>query len=78
MILYSIQVIKLLIKLSLNVKIGHVSGKKDIPLNMPAPCGLCFVVMERVDAEHDGDTFTQCSKKGFIIYVKSKPVFWMT
>ena len=45
---------------------------------MPAPCTLGFVVTERVDADYTGDTVSPRFRVGFIIYVKSAPVYWMS
>ena len=45
---------------------------------MPASCGLGFVITARVDANYSVDTVTQRSKKGFIVYVTSPPVYWMS
>ena len=79
MSLYLIQVIQLFIKLSFNVKIGpqasfHVSGKDYLPPNLSDPRGLGFVVKARIDEDYTGDTFTQGSRTGFIIYVNSATV----
>ena len=41
-----------------SIKFGHISGKEDISPNMPAPCGLGFVVTSSVDSDHVGDTVT--------------------
>ena len=59
-------------------KFGHVSGKEDIALKMSAPCGLHFVVTERVDVDHAGDIVTRQSRKGIMIYVNSALVYWMS
>ena len=59
-------------------KFGHVSGNEDLPPNMPATRGLVFVIMPRVDVYHSGYTFTQSSRTGFLIYVNSAPVYWMS
>ena len=45
---------------------------------MPSPCGLSFVVISRVDADHAGDTVTRRSSKGYIIYVNIAPVYCMS
>ena len=43
---------------------------------MPDPRGLYFVVAARVDADHSGDIVTRRSSTGYIIYVKSAPIYW--
>ena len=45
-------------------KFVHIYSKEDLPPNMSAPRDLCFVVMPRVDGDHDGDTFTQRYRTG--------------
>ena len=59
-------------------KFIHVYGKDNIPPNMPAPCGLYFMVTVRVDAEHTGETGKQLSRTGFIIYINSTSVYCMS
>ena len=57
---------------------GHVSGKEYIPPNMPDPHGLGFLVTKIVDAYHNVETVTQSYSTGFIIYVNSVLVQWMS
>ena len=45
---------------------------------MPAPCGFGFVITPRVDTDHYGDTITQRSMTGFLMYVKSAPMYLMS
>ena len=56
----------------------HVSGKQDLTLNMPAKRGLGFVIKARVDSYHSVDTVTQRYRTGFLIYVKSVSIYWMS
>ena len=51
---------------------------EELPGNMPKPRGLGFVVRAYVDADHAGDTVTRRSRTGFIVYVNSAPVYWMS
>eukprot|EP00957_Ditylum_brightwellii_P072494 5508876-Ditylum_brightwellii.AAC.1 len=37
-------------------KFGHISGEEELPLNMPEPRGLGFVMSAKVDADHAADT----------------------
>ena len=57
---------------------GHVSGKENIPPNMHVPRVLCFVVNARIDGDHYKDIGTERSRTGFIVYVNSAPVYWMS
>ena len=45
---------------------------------MPAKRGLGFVIKARVDSYHSVDTVTQRYRTGFLIYVKSVSVYWMS
>ena len=45
---------------------------------MTATHGLGFLVTARVDSDCAGNTVTQRYSTGFIIYVNSVPVYWMT
>ena len=58
-------------------KFGHISGKEDLPLNMPAPCGLGFLVTVRVDAEHSRYTVIQRYRTGFLIHVTIEPIYYL-
>ena len=57
---------------------NHISDKDYIPMNMHAPHGLGFAGMKRVDTDRSGDTVTRRSSIGFIIYVNSVPVYWIS
>ena len=57
---------------------GHCAGDKILPANMPKARGLGFLVSVRVDADHAGDTITIRSRTGYIDYVNSAPVYWMS
>ena len=57
---------------------GHVQGKEEIPTNMPESRGIGFVMRAKVDADHAGDTITRRSRTGFIIYLNSAPIYWMS
>ena len=46
-------------------------------MNMPSPHGLAFVIISRVDAYHAGDTVTQSSTTGFLMYANIVSVYWM-
>ena len=49
-----------------------------MPLNVPMPRGKNFKIKSYVDSDHAGDSITQRSKTGFIVYVNSAPIYWMS
>ena len=57
---------------------GHLSGKEEMPPNMPEFRGEGFVIWARVDADHASDTITRQSWTGFLIYINSAPVYWLS
>ena len=57
---------------------GHVQGVEEMPPNAPEPRGMGFVLRAKVDADHAGDTTTRHSRTGFIVYLNSAPVYWMS
>ena len=57
---------------------GHLQGKEELPPNMPEPRGLGFVMRAKVDADHAGDTVTRRSRTGFLVYLNSALVCWLS
>ena len=57
---------------------GHVQGKEEMPVNMPEPRGLGFVMRAKVDADHAADTTTRRSRTGFLVYLNSAPIYWLS
>ena len=57
---------------------GHLQGKEELPCNMPEPLGQGFVMREKVDTDHAGDTVTRRSRTGFIIYLNCAVIYWMS
>jgi hypothetical protein len=57
---------------------GHVAGEEAKPANMPQPRGLGFVIRAKVDADHAGDTTTRRSRTGFLVFLNSAPIYWMS
>ena len=55
---------------------GHVEGKEELPPNMPEPRGLGFVMRAKVDADHAGDTVTQRSRTGFLVFLNCSLIYW--
>jgi hypothetical protein len=57
---------------------GHVSGEEERPPNAPQPRGLSFTIRAKVDADHAADTVTRRSRTGFLVFLNSAPVHWMS
>ena len=57
---------------------GHVAGEEILPPNRLEPRGFGFTVRAKVDADHGGDTVTRRSRTGFIVYLNSAPVYWLS
>ena len=55
---------------------GHVSGKEEDPPNMPEARGFGFTTLAKVNADHAGDTITQRSRTGFLVYLNNALVYW--
>eukprot|EP00957_Ditylum_brightwellii_P064458 4891524-Ditylum_brightwellii.AAC.1 len=45
---------------------------------MPESRGIGFVMRAKADADHSGDTITRQSMTGFIVYLISAPIHWMS
>eukprot|EP00957_Ditylum_brightwellii_P098191 7481439-Ditylum_brightwellii.AAC.1 len=45
---------------------------------MPESRGIGFVMRAKVDAYHAGDTITRQSRTGYIVYLNSAPIYWMS
>lgn len=52
--------------------------KEEMPRNMPQTRGLGFVLRAFVDADHAGDSMTRRSRTGFLVYLNSAPVYWLS
>ena len=61
-----------------STEFGHVQGKEELPSNMPQPRGLGFIVHAKVDADHASDTVTRRSRTGFLVWINSALVYWMS
>ena len=57
---------------------GHIGGKEEVPPNMPEPRGMGFVISAKVDADHASDTVTRRSRTGFLVWVNSSLVCFMS
>ena len=59
-------------------KFGHCAGDEILPANIPKAHGFGFLVSARVYDDHAGDTITRRSRTGYIAYMNSAPVYWMS
>ena len=55
---------------------GDVSEEK--PPNAPEELGSEFLMRAYVDSDHAGEKLTRRSRTGFIIYLNSAPIYWLT
>jgi hypothetical protein len=53
-------------------------AKEDIPLNAPEPMGMEFIIRAYVDSDHAGDKLTRRSRTGFLVYINSAPIYWLS
>ena len=51
---------------------------ETMPPSMPETRGQGFTMRAFVDADHAGDSITRRSRTGFIIYLNSAPIYWMS
>ena len=52
--------------------------KEELPLRMPQPRGIGFVILAYVDADHASNSVTRRSRTGFLVYLNNAPVYWMS
>jgi len=57
---------------------GHVDGVEELPGNMPEPRGLGFTISAKVDSDHASDTVTRRSRTGFLVWLNSALVAWLS
>ena len=55
-----------------------LSLTEDLPDNMPEPRGFGFTMRAFVDADHAGDSVTRRSRTGFLVYLNSAPIYWLS
>ena len=53
-------------------------GEEEIPDNAPEPLGNKMVMRAFVDADHAGDVITRRSRTGFLIYLMTAPIYWLS
>ena len=52
--------------------------KEEDPGNMPKPRGIGVTASALVDADHAADTTTRRSRTGFLVYLNSALIHWMS
>ena len=52
--------------------------QEELPPNMPKERGMGMVMRAFVDADHAGDSVTRRSRTGFLIYLNSAPIYWLS
>jgi hypothetical protein len=57
---------------------GHIFGEEEKPANMPQPRGMGFVMRAKVDADHAADTVMRRSQTGFLVFLNSAPIYWLS
>jgi hypothetical protein len=55
---------------------GDVSEER--PPNAPEPLGKEFLMRAYVDSDHAGEKMTRRSRTGFIVYLNSAPIYWLS
>jgi hypothetical protein len=53
-------------------------GAEELPPNAPEPRGIGFAMRAYVDADHATDSMTRKSRSGFLVYLNSAPIYWMS
>lgn len=61
-----------------STEFGHIVGQEVLPPNPPEGRGRGFVITAKVNASHAADTITRRSRTGFIVYLNSAPLYWMS
>jgi hypothetical protein len=57
---------------------GHLDGVEEIPRNMPEPGDQGFVIRAKVDADHAFDSVTRRSRAGFIVWINSCLIYFVS
>ena len=55
-----------------------LAHEEELPKDMPETRGLGFILRAFVDADHAGDSVTRRSRTGFLVYLNSAPVYWLS
>ena len=54
------------------------SSKEELPANMPESRGQGFIMSAYVDSDHADDVATRRSRTGFLVFLNSALIFWMS
>ena len=57
---------------------SYLQGKQQIPPNMPEPQGLGFIIRAKVDTDYATDTMTRRLRTGFLVYLNSALVYYLS
>ena len=57
---------------------GHIEGQEAKPSNMPESRGMGFTIRAKVEAYHYGDSITRISRKGYLVYLNSSFMYWIS
>ena len=52
--------------------------EEELPPNMPKPRGLGFTMRTYVDSDHAGESVTRRSRTGFLVFLNSAPIYWLS
>jgi len=52
--------------------------QEQLPTNMPESRGIGFTMSAYVDSDHAGDVITRRSRTGYLVYLNSSPVYWLS
>ena len=52
--------------------------KELLPSNAPRAIGKEFIIRAFVDADFAGDSLTRRSRTGFVVFINSAPIFWLS
>jgi hypothetical protein len=57
---------------------GYLDGAEELPPNMPEPRGQDFVIRAKLDADHASDSVTRRSRTGFLVWINSCLVYFLS
>ena len=57
---------------------GHLPAHRQVPPNIPEPCGLGFIVTSKVDAYYAVATVIIMSMTGFLVHINSALIYWFS
>ena len=56
----------------------YAGAKEQMPPDMKEPRGFGFVISAYVDSDHAGDSVTRRSRTGYIVFLNSAPIYWLS